>query len=386
MAIAPTLFSLTIQQEQVRPKTVRAHFAFLDGIRGVLALAVVFSHSTNLTTGMAVPAPDWMRLLQALGAFGVPGFIFLSGFCLGLPTIKLGFKLSSFPNFLRRRAYRIFPAYYMALVCAVIVATYFTHTFPKNWLTAPNPNITGPLLLIQDAYGSAPYDGPLWSMAPELHIYLCFPLILWLFRNWEAGKAAIAWVIVGCIAQHFAEIWGCRSLSFYLYGIFAVGVYAAWHLVSGLMLPSVDNLKKMSAGACFLFAALTLEVGYRHFWDMLPVLSVLECLVLLPVFGLLFQHPLGSLRKFLESPLMQFLGKVSYSLYLTHWIVLSLILMLFPASWPVYLRCAVGLLFGIPASVLFAALFYRLFEHPYLSERRNITNRDIPSINPAIAP
>ncbi len=98
--------------------------------------------------------------------------------------------------------------------------------------------------------------------------------------------------------------------------------------------------------------------------------SGLAGLVLLPVFGLLFQQPGCGLRRFLECPPVQFLGRISYSLYLTHWVVLSLVLLLVPLSWPAPTRCAAALMLGVPAGIVVASVFYRLFEHPYLSQKR----------------
>lgn len=333
------------------------------------------------------PAPNWMRMLQALGAFSVPGFIFLSGFCLGLPTINRGFRLESLPEFFRRRAARILPAYYAALVCAVLAAVCISHTLPLSALSIVNPDISGPLLLIQDLYGTASYDGPLWSLAPEVHIYFCLPLILWLFRQIAPGKAAVTCVIFASAAQYFAARYGYPSLSLYLYGIFAVGVYAAWHRVSCTILRSAKTLKWISISAFVLFGLVTFEIGYARFWEMLPALSVLECLVLLPLFGLLFQSPIGNLRRFLESPGCQFLGRISYSLYLTHWIIESVLLLYIPHSWSAPARCALCLLLGAPMSILFATQFYRLFEHPYFVYRDSQSRHDVsPSLKPSLSP
>ena len=387
MALASRVTQLPSPIARARPEWSRSQLTFLDGIRGILALAVVLSHGTNLTTGMHDPAPDWMRLLQALGAFSVPGFIFLSGFCLSLPTIQRGFRLESLLEFFRRRAARILPAYFAALACAAMAAVYMTHTIPLSALSTVNPDISGPLLLIQDFYGSVSYNGPLWSLAPEVHIYLCFPLMLWLFRQIHPVKAAATCIILACAAQYFAARCGYPSLSFYLYGIFAVGIYAAWHRVLGKCLPSIRILKWISSSACVLYSILALEIGYARFWEMLPGLSVLECMVLLPVFGLLFQSPTGSLRRCLESPVCQFLGRRSYSLYLTHWIIESILLLFIPLSWSAPLRCALCLLLGVPMCILFASLFYRLFEHPYFVFRDSQIRREVvPSLKPLPSP
>jgi peptidoglycan/LPS O-acetylase OafA/YrhL len=105
--------------------TSRLHLPVLDGVRGLAALYVALFHAlgytgyidTLRTQTLSIP----MALLAAVldyGTYAVPVFIVLSGFCLMLPlaqreTLHIPGGIGSF---LSRRAWRILPAYYAALL------------------------------------------------------------------------------------------------------------------------------------------------------------------------------------------------------------------------------------------------------------------------------
>ena len=95
----------------------------LDGIRGLAALFVVLHHSYL----MAFPgfpethAPAWTGFLL-YGHFAVVVFIVLSGFSLAVSPARNGWRLDSLAKFARRRAWRILPPYWPALLFLLLVA------------------------------------------------------------------------------------------------------------------------------------------------------------------------------------------------------------------------------------------------------------------------
>lgn len=110
-------------ENKVRPK-----FEFLDGIRGLSATFVLFYHA-QLFTGRGFNYIDLNVFLRPLsivfsfGHFAVAVFIVLSGFCLAIPmsmsstkTLKGGFK-----RYILRRAKRILPPYYIALIFFILL-------------------------------------------------------------------------------------------------------------------------------------------------------------------------------------------------------------------------------------------------------------------------
>ncbi|MCA1596629.1 MAG: acyltransferase family protein, partial [Chloroflexi bacterium] len=99
----------------------RARLDYLDGIRGLAALFVVFHHVWRQSFHAAAPEipPWWLAFASTLSAghYGVAVFIVLSGFCLMLPVAKSadGRIPGGVAAYLKRRSRRILPPYYAAL-------------------------------------------------------------------------------------------------------------------------------------------------------------------------------------------------------------------------------------------------------------------------------
>src|SRR4051794_41557797 len=109
--------------------------AGLDGIRGLAALFVVVNH-VFLRAFPGYPAdhaPFWAAWF-IYGRFAVVVFIVLSGFSLALSPARHGWRLSGLSSFALRRARRILPAYWTALVFSLAVA----------WLVVPQPGQGAP--------------------------------------------------------------------------------------------------------------------------------------------------------------------------------------------------------------------------------------------------
>ena len=97
--------------------------AGLDGVRGLAALFVVVNHVfLRAFPGYPVDkAPFWAAWF-IYGRFAVVVFIVLSGFSLALSPARHGWRLDGVSRFARRRAWRILPPYWAALVFSLAVA------------------------------------------------------------------------------------------------------------------------------------------------------------------------------------------------------------------------------------------------------------------------
>src|ERR687883_1606131 len=108
----------------------RQRLAGLDGLRGMAALFVVVHHVfLRAFPGYPVDrAPFWAAGF-IYGRFAVVVFIVLSGFSLALAPARHGWRLDGVSRFAVRRAGRILPPYFAALVFSLVVA----------WLILPPP-------------------------------------------------------------------------------------------------------------------------------------------------------------------------------------------------------------------------------------------------------
>ncbi|GAB1623736.1 acyltransferase [Agarivorans albus] len=162
-----------------------------DGMRALACLAVLAHHLAQ-----RLDSHHWLVKGLHAGELGVSLFFVLSGALLAYPFWQAHFSAQTLPRikeYIKRRAARIIPAYYLVLLVSVLL----------NMLIAPQdyalPRLLAGLSFI------APYhyisffpndiNGPLWSIGLEVSCYLLLPLLLMpLWRRKTASlKVAMAW-------------------------------------------------------------------------------------------------------------------------------------------------------------------------------------------------
>ena len=146
----------------------------LTGIRGLAALFVVLYH-LKLYELMRGPAATFMTH----GYLSVDLFFALSGFVMAMTYKHLfasGFRLRSYLLFLGRRIARIYPLY-------LLVTCFFMAILVFNWAHPPKPETVSPfsaianILMVQGWGLARSYLGPGWSISTEWAVYLLFPLL-----------------------------------------------------------------------------------------------------------------------------------------------------------------------------------------------------------------
>src|SRR5437773_6783400 len=123
----------------------------LDGIRGLAALFVVVNH-IFLRAFPGYPAdnaPFWAAGF-IYGRFAVVVFIVLSGFSLSVAPARAGWRLDGVSKFARRRAWRILPPYWAALVFSLLMS-WFVVAQP-GWPIPTGRSVVVNGLLVQDAF------------------------------------------------------------------------------------------------------------------------------------------------------------------------------------------------------------------------------------------
>jgi peptidoglycan/LPS O-acetylase OafA/YrhL len=352
----------------------RQWLAGLDGVRGLAALFVVVNHVfLRAFPGYPVDhAPFWAGWF-IYGRFAVVVFIVLSGFSLALSPARHGWQLGGASRFARRRALRILPAYYAALVFSLAVA----------WLVVPPPGqgvpdaksvvVNG--LLVQNLVEARTPDQSFWSIAVEAQLYVAFPLLLLMVRRWGAAVmvAAVTLVVatVGILAAHVSRldvvvIQSPPDLA----ALFAVGVVSAG-IVGATAARRSWPWPWLALAAA---APVVAMIGWRGsvwtldrlFWVDLALGPAVACLLV----GLATGRP-AALVRLLETRPIRRLGAFSYSLYLTHG----------PIVVVVYERVVAGrvgqgvpafvvsLALVVPLTIAFARVFASVFEIPFRQRR-----------------
>ncbi|MFI9594594.1 acyltransferase family protein [Nonomuraea sp. NPDC052265] len=355
-----------------RPAT-RSRLAGLDGLRGLAALFVVLHHCWLLSfPGFPVNDAPWWTGWLLYGHFAVVVFIVLSGFSLAVSPARSGWRLGSIPTFFNRRAWRILPPYWAALLFSLVIA----------WTVIPQPGQQVPTgqsvlfygLLLQDVFGSPSPNGAMWSIAVEAQLYLVFPLMVLVLRRWGAtvmlGAVTLIVAAVGALAPYVPAVELLMRLTPQFAALFAVGAVCAgvvrasertgrlpWHwLAAAAALPVL---------ALVVVAGPVWVVGH-FFWVDLAVGPAAGLLLA----GVATGRP-GWLVRLLDTRPVRRLGSFSYSLYLIHAPLVVMVNRLVvaprvPPGMPAFL---LTLALAVPASVGVAWLFASVFELPFQRHR-----------------
>jgi len=363
---------------------------YLDGLRAVAALYVVLFHAGLGFLDAARPVVGVARQLQRALSFGhdaVAVFIVLSGYCLMLPVARTeGVQVRGIPDYFARRAWRILPPYFAALLGSLLLLalapvletptkTIWADTFPA-FERGP---IVSHLLLIHNLFPAWTHtiNGPLWSVATEWQIYFFFPfMLLPIWRRFGAGATVLAAFALGGALTFVVPEAAGSAASWYL-GLFGLGMCAAgidfasrsterwlreriaWRFVS---------LGTLAAVACGVTVLIKYWFRFMPYSDALVGAATASALLYLTPHAL---RPAEQRRplalRILESGPLVTVGRFSYSLYLTHLPIVALCyfgLHRLELSPNAEMLSLVAL--SLPLSVLFSYAFYWVFERRFV--------------------
>lgn len=381
----------------------------LDGLRGLLALWVALAHMLAWSGFWESRLPHrfdgaWSAVVEAAAA--VDTFIILSGFAISFLLHK---RSQSYVSFMTGRFFRIYPVYLFCLILG-IATTFITpyildtaswrgttvyfewiRTFTHNSFSAPAAHIFWHLTLLngllQETFlknSSATLLPPSWSITLEWQYYLIAPFLAQavMFSGWF--KTAVQWSIIAA-AVAFGYRYGVKfanpmlaffpaHLPLFLIGIGSYHFYARFH--------SAQNSNRISSIGVVVVAA----VGILLQWHAIALTAWALGLGCIMVRG---GGPLGRvlapLRNSLLHPALQWLGHLSFPLYLVHWpiiiAVMSVTLHLFPNITSAA-NMMVLLFIGLPLIMLAARLIHLHLELPMMAFGKKVNPHKATRIQP----
>jgi peptidoglycan/LPS O-acetylase OafA/YrhL len=367
-------------------------FPHLDAFRAFGATAVVATH-VAFQTGRTLDGPfaAWLARLD----FGVAVFFVISGFLLVRPYVQAraaGRPAPATGAYLWRRALRVLPAYWLAVAACLLFLPASRGGTAGDWARH---------LTLTQIYGWGAQKKGLtqtWSLCTEVAFYLALPalalgVLLVARRSWRPGMlvalfagGGVAVGIAWQVAIHYQPGADVRVQEQWLPGFlgwFGLGAALAvvhvqlhreprdrrWHRIHDV----ADQPWTCWVIAAGLFAVATTPLaGPRGFEDLAsPGSSVFKSLAYLGAAGFLLLPAMFGrgrpdlARTLLGSRPLQYLGRISYGLFLWHLLVLEVVvdvlgLELFTGSFVVVF----GLTWSL--SVVAAALSWRYVEEPVL--------------------
>lgn len=316
-------------------------FSEIDGLR---AIAITF-----VLAGHMVDDP----VLEQFHGIGVPLFLVNSGFLITMLLLREERRNGRIDlrGFYIRRAFRLLPVYYLALAAFSLMVAAGLAQNAGNW---------GQRLLFfltfNNEFASGATFSHTWTLAVQEKFYIVWPLLTF-----------------AAVSARRIRLWGTPALVMLLLGVWAVapGNYSRLYipLLIGCALALAAHTPRgfgavSQLGRPTVFAvALALAVAV-HVWlstqDRVSVPFSLAAGLLVP--GLVFGHE--RLRRLVGCRPLSFVGLRTYSIYLFHPVVISVVDLALPvragSPWWSLLR----FLLVLAGSIAGAAISYRFIERP----------------------
>jgi len=350
-------------------KKERFYIDSLDGIRALAIMLVFFSH---VGYGHQIP-----------GGFGVTVFFFLSGYLI---TTLLRIELQksgaiSFRNFYLRRAYRILPPFYIALLTALVLTLFIDEPikFSARTVFFQACHLTNYYQVFVDK-NIIPETSLFWSLAVEEHYYLFFPLFFHLiFRARKYLNPPLCFLLL-CLLD---LLWRC-------YLVISLGVPAKYTNVAtdaridsilyGCILgcwmnPVLDRIPSFSERKKATILGISLGLLMFTFLYRAPVFREtfrysLQGIALIPVFFLAISRPKWLFFQPLNWNIVKGMGKISYTFYLFHLMMIRALYEFLDAMGLDGRWLVISVSFLI--TLLIAIGMYYVVEQPLASFRRRL--------------
>lgn len=404
-------------------------FPNLDAYRAIGMILVMLAH-VGFSSGLQFRSElgRWFVRFD----FGLPVFFIISGFLLYRPYVERllrGREPAPTKQFLRRRAVRVFPGYWAALILIMLIWG-LQLSNAKGELVRGIPSISQFLQMATLTHTRSARTGfegisQAWSLGIEMGFYLCLPFAAtWLHRRLRGRDARqnVKTLMIACAGLYLAsEIWRwtlmltqpgwVRSAVFWFpthMDFFAIGMGMA--VLSAAVANSVIELPKpiewlsRRPWLCWLIALGVWLLVVNPFEFENPVTSIFGGIpaLLVPnreyaaryfmygIAGTFFLIPavygnqhVGTIRTFLQSKPMVFLGTVSFGFYLWHLLWLERVehwLKAKPFSGPTITLAVLTFVLTLPTAIL---SFY-LVEKPAMALKNPRPKRGKPVRDSAV--
>jgi len=359
----------------------KVHYPNLNFVRGFAALVVIIHHTEQLKFLHGYPNIWHNPAIEIMGKLGVDLFFVLSGFLITslLFVEKEIVKEISIKKFLMRRVLRIWPVYFLM----VIVAFFITPHIPALAVGLPyidiQPHFALSLLLyilflphIQSfLIGPIIYCSQAWSIGIEEYFYVFWPFVV----KYLTPKKVV-YFIFGFIAVYFIFVCISVYLRFVAFPsnmlirnistCLIQGIKFDCLLIGGLFAIINRNLKKANTfitSRIFQISLYVVEIALvisgKQFggtcWEIHAV-----------IYGFIILNLVRKTSIFnLEYKFFDFLGKISYGMYMYHFLIANIaIVIVHKIDMPLLLY---PLIFG--GVIGMATLSYKYLESFFLKKK-----------------
>ncbi|RFC55736.1 acyltransferase family protein [Brumimicrobium aurantiacum] len=368
----------------------KVYFKNLNAIRFIAASLVIIHHTEQIKNIFHIENNWGNQGVAIVGKLGVILFFVLSGFLISYLLFKEKDTIGNIDvkKFYVRRILRIWPLYFLIVIMAFFIFPFVDAlSIPGYESLGSKGNVVEMFLLyifmmpniVLTVYGVVPYASQLWSIGTEEQFYLIWPILNKKINNkWLLMLSVIGIYLIIKIILNFSpdsssielyrKIWNtvpidCMAIG----GVFAIIAYSQSAMVKkikSILFNKILQWCVLALTIYFLIIGYVLPspIGFFHY----EFYSIL--------FGvLILNFACNENRIFsMENSILNFLGRISYGLYMFHSV--SIVLAIYLCS--TFDQSSNFLLYSIIFSftIVIASLSYYLFENRFIKLKTNYSH------------
>lgn len=361
----------------LNPAQSAIYFKGLNGVRAIASLIVVVSHVDQFSELFQIKSIGFYE--HGMGGLAVDMFFVLSGFLitylLFLEKNKVG-KVE-IKKFYLRRIFRIWPIYYLSIALSLLlISVKIIPSVEDLWASVGYysffmPNVAFVLNL------SISSITPLWSVGVEEQFYLLWPHIINRSVNYLRVFIGfyLSWMILKLALYIFASPASSayELIAYTRLNILCIGAMGAYLVHSKHWFLNIVYRKEAQiiSWGILVYSVLVKPLHVFSFFD-----SDLNAIFYLVIILNVATNTRSLLS--LDNTIMNFLGRISYGMYVYHSIIIFLVSQLF-IRYHFSANHAVVYALIVAATIILSAFSYYYFEKWFLTLKKNYTI--IPSSN-----
>lgn len=312
------------------------YYPSINVLRGIAALLVCIFHFSTYADlhGSLFESDQWIYSLGKYGYQGIYMFFVISGFVIPLSMRKHQYTIRNIHRFLSRRWIRIELPYLSSILLVLIIQLIYVSK-NESVFTIEWQRIFHHLFYTIPFTDYDWYNIIYWTLAIEFQFYILIAIVYFLLQNKEKWIAIGSILAISIIGVLYDDI---RLVFFYM-PLFGLG-----------MLLNLFLLNKISIK---LFLLALTGLSFMVFLNFGTTVLITSFLSLFFIYIIKNENKIG-----------QFLGNISYSLYLTHGLIGGQLLYLFQRHTSDNWTSTVLFISAITLSILFAYGFWFAIERP----------------------